>query len=100
MPNTLPLSNVDDPYWAILCFRFSFRPMADDIYVVEKILNRRTVDNGQVEYFLKWFGYDEDDATWEPEENVFCKDLIEQYERQRTVHALEHDVVGSAMALV
>jgi len=54
--------------------------MADDIYVVEKILNKRIIENGQIEYFLKWFGYDEEDATWEPEENVFCKDLIEQYE--------------------
>ncbi len=55
--------------------------MADDIYVVEKILDQRIVENGGVEYFLKWFGYDEDDATWEPEENVFCKDLIELYEK-------------------
>jgi hypothetical protein len=54
--------------------------MADDIYVVEKILDKRILENGQIEYFLKWFGYDEEDATWEPEENVFCKDLIEQYE--------------------
>ncbi|UJR14678.1 hypothetical protein I4U23_001671 [Adineta vaga] len=60
--------------------------MADDIYVVEKILSRRVVDNSHVEYFLKWFGYDEDDATWEPEENVFCKDLIEQYEYQRKIN--------------
>jgi chromobox protein 1 len=57
--------------------------MADDIYVVEKILDKRILENGQIEYFLKWFGYDEDDATWEPEENVFCKDLIEQYECQQ-----------------
>jgi chromobox protein 1 len=57
--------------------------MADDIYVVEKILDKRIVENNQVEYFIKWFGYDEDDATWEPEENVFCKDLIEQYESNK-----------------
>lgn len=57
--------------------------MADDIYVVERILDKRIIDNDQVEYFLKWFGYDEEDATWEPEENVFCKDLIEQYECNR-----------------
>ncbi|CAF1297924.1 unnamed protein product [Adineta ricciae] len=58
--------------------------MADDIYVVEKILNKRVLENGEIEYFLKWFGYDEDDATWEPEENVFCKDLIKLYERSVT----------------
>jgi hypothetical protein len=52
----------------------------DDIYVVEKILSKRVLENGQIEYFIKWFGYDKDDATWEPEENVFCKDLIKLYE--------------------
>ena len=55
--------------------------MADDIYVVEKILGKRVLESGEVEYFLKWLGYDEDDATWEPEDNVFCKDLILLYER-------------------
>jgi hypothetical protein len=59
--------------------------MADDIYVVEKILGKRVLESGEVEYFLKWLGYDEDDATWEPEENVFCKDLILLYERGITV---------------
>ncbi len=68
--------------------------MADDIYVVEKILNRRVLDNGQREYFLKWFGYDEQDATWEPEENVFCKDLIEQYEYNRKLNDRQENVVG------
>jgi len=59
--------------------------MGDDIYVVEKILDKRIDENGQTEYFLKWFGYDDDDATWEPEENVFCKDLIELYERNQQI---------------
>ena len=54
--------------------------MDDDIYVVEKILNKRILENGEIEYFLKWFGYNDDDSTWEPEENVFCKDLILLYE--------------------
>jgi len=75
-----------------LFFRFFSRlfSMADDIYVVEKILNKRILENGEIEYFLKWFGYDENDATWEPEENVFCKDLIQLYER--SVHFNENNV--------
>ena len=56
--------------------------MDEDIYVVEKILNKRILDNGEIEYYLKWFGYDEIDSTWEPEENVFCKDLIDLYEKK------------------
>jgi chromobox protein 1 len=68
--------------------------MADDIYVVEKILAKRISETGQVEYFLKWFGYTEEDATWEPEENVFCKDLIEQYEFKNKFNEIQKNVVG------
>ncbi|CAF3613925.1 unnamed protein product [Rotaria socialis] len=60
--------------------------MDDDIYVVEKILNKRILENGEVEYFIKWFGYTEDEATWEPEENVFCKDLIRLYEQSVNIN--------------
>ena len=55
--------------------------MTDDIFVVERILNRRVVQNGKVEYLIKWFGYEPIDATWEPEENIFCRDLIDEFEQ-------------------
>ncbi|KAL7045129.1 hypothetical protein ACKWTF_002154 [Chironomus riparius] len=52
--------------------------MGDEIYYVEKILNRKVV-NGKPYYFIKWEGYTESDNTWEPAENL-DKTLIELFE--------------------
>lgn len=47
-------------------------------YIVEKILNHR-INNGKRQYLLKWKNYDESENTWENEENLNCKELLEEY---------------------
>ena len=53
----------------------------NDIYYVEKILDRRIV-NDRLEYKIKWDGYPMSESTWEPLENLRTAiELVEEYDR-------------------
>lgn len=56
----------------------------EDIFVVEMIKDKRVKD-GKVHYKIKWLGYSENECTWEEEENILDKDMINDFEEnQRT----------------
>src|SRR5216684_4075827 len=47
---------------------------------VEKIVNRRFFGKKKTkQYLVKWKGYSDAHNTWEPEENIFANELIQQY---------------------
>ncbi|XP_076362002.1 uncharacterized protein LOC143252951 isoform X2 [Tachypleus tridentatus] len=54
------------------------------IFKVEKILDKRYVKD-KVEYLIKWENYPETENSWESEENILSKDLIEEYEQSITL---------------
>ncbi|KAL0265782.1 UNVERIFIED_CONTAM: hypothetical protein PYX00_011497 [Menopon gallinae] len=49
------------------------------VFNVEKIVDSRDV-NGRKQYLIKWEGYSEKHNTWEYNEDIYCKDLIAEYE--------------------
>ena len=55
---------------------------SEEEFSVEEILDKRITQVGKVEYLLKWKGYAEDESTWEPNENLFCTDLIKAFEEK------------------
>lgn len=56
------------------------RPVQEEVYEVEKILDHRIV-RGRLQYYVKWVGWDNpEDNTWEPEENLIqCPRLLRAY---------------------
>jgi hypothetical protein len=55
--------------------------MSENEYMVEKVLNKRVSADGAVEYLIKWDGYETEESTWEPKENLTnIRHLIKDYE--------------------
>ena len=53
----------------------------DDVFIVEKILNKRTKGN-KVYYRIKWKDYPSSENSWEPIENI-SPALVQDYEARR-----------------
>merc|ERR1712130_901375 len=53
---------------------------AEAEYEVETIVSKRTSEEGKVEYFVKWKGWNASDNTWEPVDNLqSSKELIDEF---------------------
>jgi hypothetical protein len=46
---------------------------------VERILEVQLLKNGKREFLIQWKGFSKAKSTWEPEENLDCKDLLEAF---------------------
>lgn len=48
-------------------------------YEVEKVIDVYIHRNNKREFLIRWKGYSSKSDSWEPEENLDCKDLIEKF---------------------
>jgi len=48
----------------------TLRTFGDDVYYIEKVLERRKTSVGTWEYLVKWEGYPEEENSWEPGPNI------------------------------
>lgn len=54
--------------------------LGKDVYQMDRILDKQII-NGRTEYLVKWFGYSDHFNSWQPEENIIYKKMIQDYER-------------------
>ena len=54
---------------------------SDNMYVVEEILDRR-IQNGAIQYLIKWKGFGPGDNTWENITNIFAIEKIHDFEQK------------------
>uniref|UniRef100_A0A6I8NXJ3 Chromodomain Y like n=1 Tax=Ornithorhynchus anatinus TaxID=9258 RepID=A0A6I8NXJ3_ORNAN len=56
---------------------------SEELYEVERIVDRRKNKKGKIEYLVRWKGYDSEDDTWEPEQHlVNCEEYIHEFNRR------------------
>ena len=58
----------------------------EDYDEIEKIVDKRVDSDGQVEYFVKWKGYGDEENTWLPIENIDAEEMIREYENKRYMY--------------
>lgn len=58
---------------------------SEELYEVERIVDKRKNKKGKTEYLVRWKGYESEDDTWEPEQHlVNCEEYIHDFNRHHT----------------
>lgn len=58
--------------------------LSEELYEVEKIIDKKINSDKKIFYLIKWVGFDESQMTWEPLINLTSLiEKIEEYERQQ-----------------
>lgn len=60
------------------------KEMASNVFNVEKILAHKIV-NGQRLFLVRWELFGPEHDTWEPENNFFCKQILNEYKKQNKI---------------
>jgi hypothetical protein len=69
--------------------------MSEDEYIVEKVVDKRII-GGEIEYLIKWEGYDSSENTWEPPENLDnIGNLIQEFENRKKKKEINWKIEGS-----
>jgi Chromo (CHRromatin Organisation MOdifier) domain len=59
-------------------------------YEVEKILDKR-IKKGVTEYLIRWKGYESEEDTWEPTNNLNCHEIVTEFERNQKRTSVQCD---------
>merc|ERR1712223_1939015 len=66
----------------------------------ESVVSKRETEKGEVEYLVKWKGWNASDNTWEPIENLeSSQELIDEFEGRTENSAVEEDGKDSTVKM-
>uniref|UniRef100_A0A8C5XJ66 Chromo domain-containing protein n=1 Tax=Microcebus murinus TaxID=30608 RepID=A0A8C5XJ66_MICMU len=69
---------------------------SEELYEVERIVDKRKNKKGKTEYLVRWKGYDSEDDTWEPEQHlVNCEEYMHDFNRRYTEKQKESALTGT-----
>ncbi|CAH2284236.1 chromodomain Y [Pelobates cultripes] len=70
---------------------------SEELYEVERIVDKRKNKKGKVEYLVHWKGYDSGDDTWEPEQHlVNCEEYIHEFNRRHNEKPKDNSTITRA----